>query len=209
MGFWAAVCHQLAFMGQPFMAVYVVFAIDTYLRPSTIHKLRVRCLMRPMGPHRYWSLLTDPEDLGVASKTGEFDGSLTLDSKHLLWMNIVYEDMASRMPEEPLFPFTYPEFVDWFNRALAALKMKAVPYQLRHTGASLDRWLNRRSLAEVKRRGFWKSDRSVARYERASRLNAIAAAYPLEHQRMFDYCEHRLKELIVDGKTECLDHFLR
>ncbi len=39
-------------------------------------------------------------------------------------------------------------------------------YSLRHGGASDDRLTDRRSLAEVTRRGRWRSDASLRRYEK-------------------------------------------
>ena len=43
-------------------------------------------------------------------------------------------------------------------------------YQARHSGASSDSAGGRRTLKKVKRRGRWRSDASLRRYEKAERL---------------------------------------
>lgn len=46
--------------------------------------------------------------------------------------------------------------------------LQATPYALRHGGASHDMLTNRRSLAEAERRGRWRRDAFVRRYEKAA-----------------------------------------
>ena len=53
------------------------------------------------------------------------------------------------------------------------LKDKAVLHQLRHSGASWDRYRNYRDTLEVKLRGRWQADSSVRRYEQ----HALVAQY--------------------------------
>ncbi len=43
-------------------------------------------------------------------------------------------------------------------------------YVLRHSGASVDTWLRRRTQDELQRRGRWKSSVSIRRYEKGGRL---------------------------------------
>ena len=69
--------------------------------------------------------------------------------------------MADGPEEEPIFSFSYPEFVKEFTRARRKLRIKKlVPYQSRHSGASVDLCNNHRSIAEVKARGRWGSEKS-------------------------------------------------
>ena len=51
-------------------------------------------------------------------------------------------------------------------------------YTLRHGGASADRLMDRRSLAEVKRRGRWRSDASLRRYEKSTIVLRQVALMP-------------------------------
>eukprot|EP00959_Pyramimonas_sp_CCMP1952_P239686 5008746-Pyramimonas_sp.AAC.1 len=49
-------------------------------------------------------------------------------------------------------------------------KLKITAYHMRHSGPSHDILFKRRSLASVKARGRWLSDRTVRRYEAHGRL---------------------------------------
>ena len=48
-------------------------------------------------------------------------------------------------------------------------------HQLRHAGPSYDHVIGRLSLEEIKLRGRWESDRSVARYKKSGRINEQVA----------------------------------
>eukprot|EP00959_Pyramimonas_sp_CCMP1952_P431246 9032033-Pyramimonas_sp.AAC.1 len=58
-----------------------------------------------------------------------------------------------------------------FVKAAVALGFKMVPYQGRHSGISIDRAHRTRSLDERMKRGLRKATKSIARYEKAGRLN--------------------------------------
>ena len=59
-----------------------------------------------------------------------------------------------------------------FRRAATFLNLSPLPvlYQIRHAGASNDFSGGLRSLSEIKRRGRWKTDASVRRYEKGGRV---------------------------------------
>ena len=46
--------------------------------------------------------------------------------------------------------------------------LQLVPYMLRHGGASHDALAGRRSIAAIKKRGRWRSDQSLRRYQKES-----------------------------------------
>ena len=83
-----------------------------------------------------------------------------------------------------------------FRRAAALVKVTAVPYQARHSGASLDAARGLRSRAEIKARGRWASDRSVARYESKARVAESSDCLPKPRLQHLQLCEHRLEELL-------------
>eukprot|EP00973_Karenia_brevis_P067713 9420352-Karenia_brevis.AAC.1 len=60
-----------------------------------------------------------------------------------------------------------------FQRAAEALQLKPRPvlHQLRHSGPSADRAEKLRTLLEIKHRGRWMADKSVARYNKQGRIN--------------------------------------
>ena len=53
--------------------------------------------------------------------------------------------------------------------------MCQTPYQNRHGGPSRDIQMKLRCLAEVQKRGHWKSPASLRNYEKAGRLHKIVA----------------------------------
>ena len=58
-----------------------------------------------------WALLLSPEEEKVRSKTGEFDGSLILDSPYLkTWGAEIFKVMKQPAAEELLWDFQYSDF---------------------------------------------------------------------------------------------------
>ena len=87
------------------------------------------------------------------------------------------------------------------RRAASRLGLaELVPYQTRHSWASLDRVLEYRSLAEVNQRGQWWADKSVVRYDKHARL---AHGYHLLGTALrahLGVCELSLEDTLVCGK---------
>ena len=86
-------------------------------------------------------------------------------------MHHVYRGLRGRNSSGPLLNLTYPQFLTLFKQAAHNIGVDAVPYQGRHSGASLDRASNRRTQEEVQKRERWATLTSVKRYEKAGRLN--------------------------------------
>ncbi len=84
-----AIVAELVRRGLYEMGVATVLAADAYLRPAAAMALQVNGVLVPrpeMGPaFRYWTLLLFPREQGEASKVGEFDDSLVLDSPERQW----------------------------------------------------------------------------------------------------------------------------
>ena len=68
-----------------------------------------------------------------------------------------------------------------------------VLYMARHTGASLDRLENRISLEEVRRRGRWRAESSVRRYEKRALIQEVYASLADEQRR---YCQRAEQQLV-------------
>ena len=198
---WAAVALQLMRHGHGLAAIAVLVMVEAYLRPSELLSLTRRSLLRPArGGLTKWSLLLFPSARGVArSKTGEADDTVVMDSARTPWIGYVLSRLADGPGDERVFPWDYSQFYQMFVQASAALGYKMVPYQGRHSGISIDRAHRERSLDECMKRGRWKAARSVARYEKAGRLNdAWAELTPVQQAHALD-CEARLEECIVRG----------
>ncbi|CAK0823231.1 unnamed protein product [Prorocentrum cordatum] len=79
------------------------------------------------------------------------------------------------------------------------LGFNLVVYQARHSGASTDMASRRRTLAGVKQRGGWKSDRSVVRCEKGARLSSTWMAHPSWPRQHAAQCEEEFVEILVHG----------
>ena len=134
------------------------------------------------------SLLLFPTEDGKASKTGQYDDSVILDTPGREWISAaLMQWVDGLLPGELVFRYTPARLRVLLKKAGDMLKLQEWdldPYVLRHTGPSQDRLSNQRSLKQVKRRGRWASDSSVKRYEKSSRINARLAALPREVLRV-------------------------
>ena len=100
------------------------------------------------------------------SKTNVHNESIMLDNKETLWLGSALECASSWTG--PLLPTSYADVTVAWHKSLAQLKFKkglAVLHQLRHSGATWDRFRDYRTVLDVKLRGRWASDSSLRRCE--------------------------------------------
>ena len=68
-----------------------------------------------LGTTSYWALLTRPEEVGIRTKTGDFDDSVMMDTE---WtasiVTPVLEALSKGRQKELVFPFSYPSFCKEF-----------------------------------------------------------------------------------------------
>jgi hypothetical protein len=175
----AMICNQLLVEGLWSMAVAVVMCVIFYLRPSELFKIRTKDVAAPSASQsvalQCWAVVLHPseETDQLGSKTGEVDESLLLDLPSLMWFGPVLQRLVGlRQNDAMLFEFSQTELAKSMKRICLALGLLDVQlYQLRHSGPSIDFAARSRTLAEIKRRGRWRSDASVRRYEKGGRLN--------------------------------------
>ena len=72
-----------------------------------------------------------------------------------------------------------------------------MPYQARHSGPSIDAARHLRTRAEIRARGRWASEKSVARYERPARLAESFQELPTGVQEFCQRAEEHFSALIV------------
>ena len=85
-----------------------------------------------------------------------------------------------------------------FKKTVRALGVpEAVPYQARHSGPSIDLALRRRELASAKKRGRWRTDRSLRRYEKAGRLLSVADRWSAGQRDHFNRSEDLVEAPIL------------
>jgi len=177
---WAVVAFialMLARAGRRAMALWVLVGFGNYFRPATSMRMRKCDLIPPKkGVSEYCCFLTHPQEMCVPSKTGTWDESVKWDVKHLMWMSRAFAILVRGEPQSPLWPFTYLELCKEIAKVTKRWGIQFVPYQLRHAGPAHDRLENARSQEEVQKRGGWKAQRSMVRYEKSARVSADFAA---------------------------------
>jgi hypothetical protein len=176
----AGIVAALISMNERGMAIAVLLACDAYLRPGELLDLTVECVIPPqpmMGAaYQVVSLLLAPTDLNKPTKTQVFNESVLLDSRDRPWLGPLLVEWCSQFgPGQRVFPFRDHEFRAKVTKAasLAGLeKWKVTPYLFRHSGPSHDCLTRARDLMTIKKRGRWRSDVTVARYEKAARVTS-------------------------------------
>ena len=139
------------------------------------------------GGVRSWVILLFPQTGTPRSNTGEADDTISLDSKRCLWMGPVFERLQRQPQDRHLLSVNYAECLFLFRRAAANLQVDMLPYQGRHSGASVNRTENLRTLESIQKRGRWRSAKSVRRYEKSGRVNqSWSELAPLVQA----HCEH-------------------
>ena len=115
-----------------------------------------------------------------------------------LFIGKVLAKLGSGRRREKIFKHTYLDFVRGFRKAALRIGLRrVVPYQCRHSGASIDRANKHRCMMEVKKRGRWRSDSSIARYEKAGRLAQVQSDM---QPHVLDFCrvaDKHLEELVL------------
>ena len=185
------------------MAMYILICLSAYLRPAAGLALRRGCLVPPGAQSRgRWCLYLAPRELRTPTKTGCFDDTVVLDSRWLTWAGPIFEALRGDGSMEPMWDFTYADLVKRLDAIRAQFGIPdLVPYQLRHSGASIDRESGARSLLDIQKRGQWRAASSVFRYEKAGRLATTEASYPSGFARHGRACERQLEAFILLGKA--------
>ena len=149
-----------------------------------------------------WTVLAHPEEQESRSKTGEFDVSIPLDSSWCTFMAPVWKQLRRDGGTQQLWSFDYPTFCHLFKKAKDALRIPTlVPYQMRHSGPSIDRSRDLRSMREIPKRGQWRCHRSLTRYEKNARLAFSMMEFSQPQQLYFHESERRAAEIVLHGKT--------
>ena len=94
----------------------------------------------------------------------------------------------------------YLEFADGFARGAEAIGVALVPYQARHSGASIDAANNVRGLPSIQKRGRWASKKSVQRYEKAGRLQDTWRDLSAQQKEHFKLCAESLRTVMLENR---------
>ena len=154
------------------MAVLIQY--DSYLRTRNLLQIQ-RMHFSPPQPHAGPSFCgrfgLKVGTKGTPTKNGTFDHLLLLGDTKDWFFNALCSFYKS-LPDGPVWKFDYARYYAMLEqcRLELGLDLDISPHLMRHSAASNDNFLGRRSLDEIQRRGFWLSRRSVAVYERHANL---------------------------------------
>ena len=189
-------------------ALALVLSFSGYLRPGEMITLRVMDLVAPpeYDNHRgHWSLLIRPASRGRSTKTGTFDDSLILDSEYTSGFSPLWRALTeNRVGTDPLFRFKqegYSKLVKEAFIAVGGAALAPVAYSCRHGGPAWDRYRKYRTVAEVKSRGRWLSERSLRRYEKHSKMAQAMSRIGRKWQRFHAECAAHLAAILIGRRA--------
>ncbi|CAK0847447.1 unnamed protein product, partial [Prorocentrum cordatum] len=168
---WAAISWEFCRDNLWNMAVYLLFMLVTYMRPSEPLKLLKEDLLSPAhGLSASWICFAFRQERGQSSKTYATDESIELSCQWAPFLATVATALKRGRPKEKVFSFLYSSCTRQFKTMCRRLGLTAAPYQARRSGASIDAAMKYRTRAEIKARGEWKADKSVLRYDRTAKI---------------------------------------
>ncbi|CAE7713929.1 unnamed protein product [Symbiodinium sp. CCMP2592] len=193
--------HALS-LGLLEIAIYLLLTFSLYMRPSEGLRLRKKDVVRPSSRQtgfQHWSVVLHPLEVGVCSKTREFDECLQLDLPyHQPLGPATYKllRLHQKRGEEHIFTITLENVTQFLERAQIDLELKGLgelqPYRLRHGGASHDFVGKLRDLASIQMRGRWRSQSSVRRYQKGGRLTQLMQTLPLHVKKAAENAVRKL-----------------
>ena len=183
----ALIAQTMLEQGHMFSAMLALTMFVTYSRPTETLRLQKKDFLSSTSLAATWMLVFNREEEFETSKMGVADENISLDSRALPWLGKALEKMSKPLlPTQLLFQVEYSKFLTQWKGALQKIGLPekhSTPYQLRHSGASWDRFKNFRTQLEVKMRGRWESDSSMSRYEKKALVATAFDSLPKSVQR--------------------------
>ena len=115
----------------------------------------------------------------ATTKSGEYDDTVVFgDAASKRAGRALAADVLARLKKETrgtkhVFPFSIGLVEQTFSEAVKScglVALRCTPHCCRHGGPSADYATRHRTLSEIRRRGRWKSELSLRRYEKSGRL---------------------------------------
>lgn len=178
------VANKAMDLGQHEIALVLMMTFLLYLRPGEAFSLRVRDLVLPLRrsgkAFKDHAILLHPLEVGVPSKTKQWDEMLTLDLPHLKFLGPALErwmQVQHRSKDEPLFQTTLQETNQFLEDQWKPLGLQPLGaphmYRLRHGGASFEAANQLREISGIQTRGRWLTQKSMKNYEKGGRLQQL------------------------------------
>jgi hypothetical protein len=145
-------------------------------------------------------------EMGIPSKTQEYDESLQLDLPYHQGIG----DCLSRWiqkrqlgKQSKIFDHNIQELNNHLGKAERRLNLGKIhaihAYRFRHGGASYDFVMKLRDLTSVQHRGRWKSLNSVRRYQKGARLAQLFGALPARRAKTVQSSSKQSGKYLVQG----------
>ena len=158
------------------LALKWLVAFHTYMRPGEVDKLKCWQIVRPTHrarapPYTYYGVLLHPTEEKRPGKTGMWDEAILIDNENLF--PALGSLLQTQKPHESCWLLSSADEIKAINEAIARLGLEDLGlcrYSMRHGGASHDLLTKSRSVEAVKRRGRWRSDSSLKRYGKETRI---------------------------------------
>jgi hypothetical protein len=115
------------------------------------------------------------------------------------FLKSAFEILARSPPDTPLWSFDYSMLYRTIAEVGKSMNIALVPYIMRHSGVTIDRAENARSVEECQKRGRWKQPSSMRRYEKSGRLGD---SWRLLGPHMQTHCKQMkvmISEILVGG----------
>jgi hypothetical protein len=207
---WCALMISFIRKGKTRLAAMVLLMVITYLRPKELLMLTSRNFSRPTSSGvNAWVLVLFPQEGAARSKTNESDDTVPINSVLARWMDPIWEALKNESSLEPLIGMDYPALLKEFKSGSAEIGLEMSPGLGRHSGASIDRALALRSLAEIQKMGRWATFASVRRYEKEGRINDSWASLSPAQQAYCMVCERELQTAMLRNRAPALPAHLQ
>lgn len=196
-------------MKKPEIALALLVNFLLYLRPSEIHRLRVQDVVPPVakgkGSFRHYALLLHPAEMGVPSKTKQWDEMISLDLAHLQFLGpamVGVLKLKTRPKTDLAFQVTMAEVDQFMVKQWKTLGFTALGepslYRLRHGGASYEAANRLREMTAIQTRGRWQAVKSMKNYEKGGRLQQLFASLSDDVQRKCTEASRRVPSMFLN-----------
>lgn len=155
-------------------SVFVLLAVDGYLRPSEALALRREDFhVLTHGNDATWSVTVAPSTRGAPAKNREYDDGFTVGAYDRGFMNRLISLFVQNISaNEHVFPsLTLTQLEKLFKVFAGREHMVLSPHSLRHAGPSHDMLHNGASMHDAQWRGRWLCLESRRRYSKPAKLH--------------------------------------
>ncbi|CAK0908464.1 unnamed protein product, partial [Prorocentrum cordatum] len=195
---WRAIAVVFARRRMVATGLAIMIGVSCYLRPSRLLNPTSSNLVAPTShASQHWILLLHPSEKEDRSKSG---GANDLPNIHFQCMLPWVTDFlqALRGKGGQLWSFDYLTFLAELKTVAKVLGVyRLVPYQMRHSGLSIDRMVPCRKQEECQKRGRRHDWKSIDRYEESAHLSSFLYEPPVEMLAHMHLCEDQFVEFLL------------